>query len=103
MTQSASTFDTMEPNLGELLTHVRDGSIQLPDFQRGWIWDDNRIRAIIASVSMSYPIGAIMMMEVGDSLRFLPQTFEGVSLPSKVNPDVLVLDRRVNFYDFHWV
>ncbi|MCX6680256.1 MAG: DUF262 domain-containing protein [Methanothrix sp.] len=82
----------MEPNLGELLTHVRDGSIQLPDFQRGWIWDDNRIRAIIASVSMSYPIGAIMMMEVGDSLRFLPQTFEGVSLPSKVNPDVLVLD-----------
>jgi hypothetical protein len=92
MTQSASTFDTIEPNLGELLTHVRDGSIQLPDFQKGWIWDDNRIRAIIASVSMSYPIGAIMMMEVGDSLRFLPQTFEGVSLPSKVNPDVLVLD-----------
>jgi hypothetical protein len=33
-----------------------------------------------------------MMMEVGDSLRFLPQTFEGVSLPSKVNPEVLVLD-----------
>jgi len=33
-----------------------------------------------------------MIMEVGDSLRFLPQTFEGVSLPSKVNPEVLILD-----------
>lgn len=92
MTQLAATFDTIEPSLGELLTHIRDGKIQLPDFQRGWVWDDGRIRSILSSVSKSFPIGAIMTMETSDSIRFQPQTFEGVYLPSKVNPDTLVLD-----------
>jgi uncharacterized protein with ParB-like and HNH nuclease domain len=92
MAQAVSTFETNEPYLGELLTRVNDGRIQLPDFQRGWIWGDNRIRALIASVSRSYPIGTIMMMAVGNSNLFLPQTFEAVSLQSRVNPEVLVLD-----------
>lgn len=92
MTSAVSTFDTIEPNLGEILAKVKSGKIQLPDFQRGWVWDDNRIRALIASVSRSYPIGAITAMEVSNSIRFLPRPFEGVSLRSSVNPDVLVLD-----------
>lgn len=92
MNHATSTFDTSEPNLGEVLGRMREGKIQLPDFQRGWVWDDNRIRAIISSVSKSYPIGAIMTMEVGDSIRFLPRPFEGVELTSSVAPQVLVLD-----------
>lgn len=75
-----------------VLGRIREGKIQLPDFQRGWVWDDNRIRAIISSVSKSYPIGAIMTMEVGDNIRFLPRPFEGVELPSNVVPQTLVLD-----------
>jgi uncharacterized protein with ParB-like and HNH nuclease domain len=67
MSTSASTFDTLEPNIGELLANIRTGKIQLPDFQRRWVWEDNRIRSIIASVSMSYPVGAIMTMEVKSS------------------------------------
>lgn len=92
MNHAASTFDTAEPMLGEILARMREGIIQLPDFQRGWIWDDNRIRAIISSVSKAYPIGAIMTMEVGDGVRFLPRPFEGVDLPLKVAPQTLVLD-----------
>lgn len=92
MTQAAITFETTEPLLGDLLTDIRDGNMQLPDFQRPWVWDDIRIRAIIASVSMSHPMGAIMTMEVGENLRLLPRVFEGVDLLSKVIPEVLVLD-----------
>jgi hypothetical protein len=33
-----------------------------------------------------------MTMEVGDSIRFLPRPFEGVELPSKIVPQILVLD-----------
>ena len=29
---------------------VDNGNAQLPDFQRGWVWDDNRIKALIASI-----------------------------------------------------
>lgn len=92
MTQAASTFDTMEPNLENLLSDIRDGKVQLPEFQRPWVWDDIRIRAIIASVSMSHPMGAIMELEVGNNIRLLPRTFEGVTIEKKVVPEVLVLD-----------
>lgn len=92
MTAAASTFDTFEPNIGELLGNIRTGKIQLPDFQRGWVWDDNRIRALIASISMSYPIGAIMTMEVSDETKFFPRFFEGVESKTPIIPEVLVLD-----------
>ena len=35
---------------------------QIPDFQRGWVWDDVHIRSLLASVSLSYPIGAVMLL-----------------------------------------
>ena len=45
-----STFDTKEPFLHELLEDVHQGVIQLPDFQRPWVWDDDHIRSLIASI-----------------------------------------------------
>jgi len=56
----SNTFGTDEPLLGDLLKFMEEGSIQLPDFQRGWVWDDERIKALIASVSLGYPVGALM-------------------------------------------
>ena len=97
MAPAAGTFQTIEPSLGELLKDIDTKKIQLPDFQRGWVWDDNRIRALIASVSLSYPIGAVMTMEVSDSVRFHPKIFEGVTITPEVKPDVLVLDGQQRF------
>jgi hypothetical protein len=94
MTVAGSTFRTDEPFLQELLQMVNLGQIQLPDFQRGWVWDDDHIRALIASVSLSYPIGAVMLVEAGgESARFLPKLVEGVELPEPYPfPDKLILD-----------
>jgi len=69
------------------------GKIQLPDFQRGWIWDDNRIKGILASVAKSFPIGAIMLLETGNkNVRFKTKPVEGVKLDNEVKPDLLILD-----------
>jgi hypothetical protein len=46
---AASTFETVEPNLSDLLDQASNGKIQLPDFQRGWVWDDDHIKAVLAS------------------------------------------------------
>jgi hypothetical protein len=93
MTAIGSTFRTDEPHLHELLAEVHKGQIQLPDFQRGWVWDDDHIRALIASVSLSYPIGAVMLLETGgEGVKFKPRPFEGVELPGKVAPLKLALD-----------
>lgn len=88
----SNTFGTEEPLLSDLLRLIEDGVIQLPDFQRGWVWDDTRIRALIASVSQGYPVGALMSMETGsDGVRFSPRPFEGAT-PSRHEPDILMLD-----------
>lgn len=88
----SNTFGTEEPFLGDLLRQIKDEIIQLPDFQRGWVWDDYRIKALIASVSQGYPIGALMTMETGgDGVRFAPRIFEGVSATNRM-PDYLMLD-----------
>ena len=73
------TFDSTKRSLFEILKDVHEGKIQLPDFQRGWIWDDTRIREIIASVAKSFPIGAIMLLETGNEyVRFNTKPVEGV-------------------------
>lgn len=87
-----NTFGTDEPPLSDLLLQIEKEAIQLPDFQRGWVWDDGRIRALIASVSQGYPVGALMTMETGgNGVKFSPRTFEGVT-PTDKNPDFLMLD-----------
>ncbi len=42
----SNTFRTGEPGLNELLNQVQSGDVQLPDFQRGWLWDDGPARAL---------------------------------------------------------
>ncbi|QTA79918.1 DUF262 [Desulfonema limicola] len=88
-----TTFRSGEPSLLDILEKIHKGEKQLPDFQRGWVWDDNHIRSLIASVSMSYPIGAVMLMETGgEGVRFRPRTVEGVILDTEIEPQMLILD-----------
>lgn len=56
------TFRTAEPALKDVLDSIAKGEMQLPDFQRGWVWDDEHIRSLIASLSRSCPIGAVMFL-----------------------------------------
>jgi uncharacterized protein with ParB-like and HNH nuclease domain len=87
------TFDSTKRGLLEILKDVHTGKIQLPDFQRGWVWDDNRIKGIIASVAKSFPIGAIMLLETGnENIKFKTKPIEGVKLNVDVKPELLILD-----------
>ena len=87
------SFDSTKRSLFEILKDVHNGKIQLPDFQRGWVWDDNRIKGILASVAKSFPIGAIMLLETGnENVRFKTKPVEGVKLDNEVKPELLILD-----------
>src|SRR4051812_15037317 len=90
---SITMFDSTKESLQDLLTSIRSGRTQLPDFQRGWVWDDQHIRSLLASVSMSYPIGAVMMLQTGNpEVKFKPRPVEGVSLAQPREPERLILD-----------
>lgn len=53
-------MQTNDRLITELMTAINNGRIQLPDFQRGWVWEDGRIKALIASITNNYPVGAAM-------------------------------------------
>lgn len=90
----SASFDSTKTSLQELLARAASGKLQLPDFQREWIWDDDRIRSLLASVSVSFPIGAIMLLQTGgEHVRFMPRPLAGArdGLPV-VTPETLILD-----------
>lgn len=75
---------TNDRQLTELMKEVDSGAAQLPDFQRGWVWDDGRIRALILSVIRNFPVGAAMFLEYGnESIHFKHKPIEG----SPASPD----------------
>jgi hypothetical protein len=89
-----STFDSTKTQLATLLNDVVDGKIQLPDFQRGWVWDDDHIRSLLVSIARSFPIGAVMLLETGGEAKFQVRPVEGVDLPhpAEALAEQLILD-----------
>lgn len=85
-------MQTNDRPITELMQSVDNGNAQLPDFQRGWVWDDNRIKALIASITNGFPVGAAMFLEYGNAnIRFKYRVIEG-SPAQGVTPYELILD-----------
>ena len=82
------SYDTL---LSDLLREVDRGELQLPEFQRNWTWDDERIVNIIASLTQGYPMGALMQLECGGDFKLKYRAFEGTG-SVVAEPDNLVLD-----------
>lgn len=90
---SVTNFTSDKERLPDLLREIKEGKLQLPEFQRGWVWDDFHIRELLSSVSMSFPIGAVMLLETGNpEVRFKARLVEGVELDSLRQPDRFILD-----------
>jgi hypothetical protein len=90
---SISTFDITKYPLLDLLKDIKTGRIQLPDFQRDWVWDDARVRRLLASISLAYPIGAVMMLQQSNQqAQFKPRLINSVKKPENDSPNLLILD-----------
>lgn len=88
-----SNFETNPKDLKDLLVDIQAGKIQLPDFQRGWVWEDMRIRELLVSVAQSFPVGAVMMLETGGEVTFEQRGVEGVEpRPKAEDAKWLILD-----------
>lgn len=86
-------MQTNDRLITELMTAISNGRIQLPDFQRGWVWEDGRIKALIASIINNYPVGAAMFLEYGnENVRFKYRTIEGAEQAVDTVPAELILD-----------
>src|SRR5512142_662874 len=88
-----SNFDSTKLSLKTILDQIVAGKIQLPDFQRGWVWDDEHIRSLLVSIARAFPIGAVMLLENGGDAKFKVRPIEGIDT-SAIGDDVekLILD-----------
>ena len=88
-----TTYYIEKESLGGLLDEAGDGRTQLPDFQRGWVWDDDHVKSLLASISLGYPIGAVMMLRTGgETIRFRKRPLEGIPAPATRAAERLILD-----------
>lgn len=87
-----STFDSTKLPLKDLLKEIIEGKIQLPDFQRGWVWDDEHVRSLLVSLGRSFPVGAVMLLETGGEVRFQVRPVENVPSSDLPSPEKLILD-----------
>lgn len=92
-------FQTPQLALTDLLADVMKGEIQLPDFQRGYKWDEERIRSLLVTVLRGHPMGAVMLLDTGnENVRFKPQPLARVSADAEAShrtlaePEQLLLD-----------
>lgn len=67
---ATETFSIDKRPLRDLLGQVGAGKIQLPEFQRGWVWPWPNIASLLASVSLNYPVGTVMLLRGGGDVRF---------------------------------
>ena len=91
---SIGMFDNTKESLGDLLEEIHTGKVQLPDLQRSFTWCNEQIVKLIASISQSFPIGAILTIKVNhnSSFTFKPRLLEGVRLVEEPTPESLILD-----------
>ena len=87
-----STFDSIKKSLPDTIREITEGKIQLPDFQRGWVWDDEHVRSLLISIARSFPIGAVMLLETGGPAHFQPRPIENLPPRKNSEPEQLVLD-----------
>jgi hypothetical protein len=63
--------------LGTILDQIDSGTVLLPEFQRGYVWNRDQIRGLMRSLYRGYPVGSLLVWETeadpgavrGDSLR----------------------------------
>ena len=56
-------MQTTSYGLGELLRRVKDQDLTIPQFQRKFIWRESQVKLLIDSISRSYPIGSLLILD----------------------------------------
>ena len=84
-------FETTKKDLKDIMRDVDNGNLQLPDFQRDYVWGDEDVRSLIASIAKGYPVGALLTLVTGGEVNFKPRLLAGVQ-EKNVEPEELLLD-----------
>jgi hypothetical protein len=57
-------------NVRKIIEQVERGQIRIPAFQRGFVWEPDRVAFLIDSIYKSYPYGALLFWRTNATLKF---------------------------------
>ena len=84
---------TTNRSLTSLLQYIKQGSIQVPQFQRGFIWERDNVKRLFDSINKGYPIGTIFLWKPGDKSEGVKESKLGAyTIPSYDQQEYYVLD-----------
>ena len=63
-------------SLGELLRRAQNKSLTIPQFQRRFIWRESQVKLLIDSMSRSYPIGSLLLLDKKPELSLRSRSIE---------------------------
>lgn len=78
-------------HLRDLLKWVRQGRVRVPNFQRDFVWDRERITNLFDSIRKQYPIGTLLFWEPGQPVP-MSSRLGPLQLPEDQSGTYLVLD-----------
>ncbi len=55
--------------LRELLRRAKEGTLTVPQFQRRFVWRPSQVKLLIDSISRSYPIGSLLLLDEKQDLE----------------------------------
>ena len=80
--------------LYEWLNLVDKGSAQLPEFQRDFVWKNNKVVAFLNAILQNRPVGCLLLVKIKDhdTLPLNPRPVEGAGGSSESAIQYLILD-----------
>ena len=73
-------FNSDKQPLETLLRRAQEGKLLLPDFQRSYVWTEDSVISLLASILRGYPVGALLTLERGGEVNFKPRGLEGTNV-----------------------
>ena len=85
-------IETQIRSLTKVLDDLRQGIIQVPPFQREFVWERSNIRELFDSIKNNYPIGSILLWKPREHKLWESRKIGSFTLPDSEGQQIYVLD-----------
>ncbi len=82
---SIAKIDPTRERINTLMHDISQGDIKIPAFQRGFVWTQEQVLALIDSIYKGYPIGSMLLWNSKERLKST-RNLGGLLIPER-NPD----------------
>jgi len=88
-----SNYVPQARSLADLLKGIDSGKIQLPNFQRNFVWRQGKVKKLLDSIQKNYPAGSLLFLKVSKNQSRMGFTkFNDAKNVDNDNLEYLVLD-----------